>query len=120
MPVALVADDQSKCRIHLGYSPEVKKVFPGDWNRLTLNMQNLEDTVTRDRVSRQIAICETASASSGLNEGGLVEEQLTYDGEVSTSFRQRPNYTKRLRYYSIECDRLARMLGVRNLTMEAI
>jgi hypothetical protein len=113
MPVPLSANDQSKCRIHLGYSYGIKTAYPGEWNQLTIAMEQIEDTLTRDRIAKQIALCESALEDTEPNAGKLTTEQLESDGETTTTLQQRASYQSRLRFYNVTTDRLARMLGVR-------
>lgn len=113
MPVALTDGDKSKARLHLGYSYAVKLAYPGEYAFLTDAMNQIEDTITRDRISKQIAICEQALEETAANAGLLNTEQIESDGQITTTLQQRPSYAARQRVYAVATSLLARLLGVR-------
>jgi len=112
--VALTDTQKSMVRFHLAYSDAVPA---GDRARLEEAMSLVPDEWTRSRIGDVLARCETAYSLTQLTAGDLtLDEQVAVTGDVvsTTDTKSRASWSKRQRFYAIETDNLALILGVRN------
>lgn len=112
--VALSADNQSKCRFYLGYTPAVPAV---DLSRIYAAVNGIVDDWTKTKIEGLITRCDSAYDLLVLAAGSLTADQSTVvTGDVvrTTQIQNRDNYNRRQRYFLDVTNMLAIALGVRN------